>query len=120
MWDTNIHWIQFALNTARHESTKSSPFSLFHCFVSNNPLSNLWSVSDLLPEVMDTVVVKENWTRVWRNLQAAHERVSCYYNPLHCPSPFKVDDVVMLRNNPKSSAIHILQRSLLHAMLDHS
>lgn len=106
-WDTNLHWIQFALNTARHESTIATPFSLFHRFPPpppNNPLSNLWSISDLLPDNLDAVTVKENWTRVCRNLQAAHEKVRRYYNPIRRPSPFKVGDVFLLRNHTRSQA----------------
>ncbi|KAJ4437510.1 hypothetical protein ANN_17655, partial [Periplaneta americana] len=74
-WDSNLHWIQFALNTAKHESTNSTPFSLFFPFQPNNPLSNLWSITDILPNNADPHDVKQNWTRVKRNLQLAHNKV---------------------------------------------
>lgn len=103
-WDSNLHWVQLALNTARHESTRVTPFSLFHSFVPNNPLSNFWSLADLLPEKIDPSMVRENWTRARKNLQAAHERVRRYYNPLRKESPFQIGDLVFLRNHPRSQA----------------
>ena len=38
-WDNNLGWLQFAFNTARHESHSATPFSLFYAFTPNSPLS---------------------------------------------------------------------------------
>jgi hypothetical protein len=54
-WDENLVWLQFAFNTARHEAHKDSPFSLMMSFTSNSPLSNLWSIKDLLPDDPDNL-----------------------------------------------------------------
>ena len=50
-WDQNLYWLSFALNSARHEVHDQTPVSVVLGFRVNNPLSNMWNIHDLLPEV---------------------------------------------------------------------
>ncbi|KAJ4442664.1 hypothetical protein ANN_04253 [Periplaneta americana] len=43
--------------------------------VSINPLSNLWSITNILPDNAGPQDFKQNWTRVKRNLHLAHNKV---------------------------------------------
>lgn len=103
-WDLNLEWLQYAFNTAIHESHKSTPFSLLLGFQPNCPLSNLWSLNELLPDVVDPVEIKERWKRAYANLKKSHGVVERKYNRSRVPSPFKVGDVVFLKNHPLSNA----------------
>lgn len=49
-WDETLSWLPLALNLARHESSKFTPFELMFRFRPNCPLSNAWHLYDLLPE----------------------------------------------------------------------
>jgi hypothetical protein len=41
LWDSELHWLQFAFNSAHHESVKLAPNSLMLAFAPHNPLSNV-------------------------------------------------------------------------------
>jgi hypothetical protein len=40
-WDENLGWLQFASNSAHHDSHKHTPFGLTFSFTPNSPLSAL-------------------------------------------------------------------------------
>lgn len=40
-WESQLHWLQFLFNMAKHEAHKETPFSLMMEFKPNSPLSNL-------------------------------------------------------------------------------
>jgi transposase InsO family protein len=80
-WDENLSWLQFAFNSARHDLHKASPFSLMFAFTPNSPLSNLWSIKDLLPDVCDTDSIRQRWDSARRNVRRAHEVVRARYDP---------------------------------------
>jgi transposase InsO family protein len=80
LWDSELHWLQFAFNSAHHESVKCAPISLMLAFTPNNPLSNVWSLADLVPNNPDPAALRETRNRARRNLALAHERVCRYYD----------------------------------------
>jgi transposase InsO family protein len=47
LWNSELYWLQFAFNSARHEAHDCTPFSLMCGFKPYNPLSNVWSTSEL-------------------------------------------------------------------------
>ncbi|XP_046674898.1 uncharacterized protein LOC124363682 [Homalodisca vitripennis] len=71
-WDQALPWIQFAFNTAVHESHKAVPFELLFGFPPNNPLANIWRIGDLLPPP-GTPDVASTWAAARRNLFRARE-----------------------------------------------
>ena len=103
-WDENLSWLQFAFNSARHESHKTTPFSLMFSFTPNSPLSNLWSIKELLPETPDFRSIQERWEAARRNLRLAHAAVRRTYDRGRQPPPFHVGSRVWLKNYPLSKA----------------
>jgi hypothetical protein len=103
-WDENLNWLQFAFNTARHEAHKNCPFSLMMSFAPNSPLSNLWSIKDLLPDDPHTNSIRDRWNTALRNLRLAHNHAARKYNRTRKPPPFQVGDHVWLRHFPVSKA----------------
>jgi hypothetical protein len=86
-WDSELYWLQFAFNTARHEAHDCIPFSLTFGFISNNPLSNIWYISYLLPDKPDSGAFRELWSRVKRNIRRSHERQRLHYDRDRKDSP---------------------------------
>ena len=111
-WDENLSWLQFAFNSARHDSHKVSPYSLMFTFTPNSPLSNLWSLKDLLPDHCDANSIRERWDAARRNLRLAHEVVRTRYDSTRKPVPFRTGDLVWLRNFPVSKAERKLSAKL--------
>lgn len=105
-WDTNLSWLQFAFNTARHETHGATPFSLVMAYSPNCPLSNLWSLADLLPDQPTPQLIQERWRKAHNNLRRSHQRVANFYNRHRHPVPFKDGDTVMMRHYPVSSGIN--------------
>lgn len=114
LWDTNLHWLQAAFNMARHESHKETPFSILMAYRPNNPLSNLWSLKDLLPDRPKPDEIKEIWTRARKNLMSAHERHRKIYNKGRSPVKCKVGDSVMYKNYTLSKASNKYAAKLAH------
>ena len=114
LWDTNLHWLQAALNMARHEAHKQTPFSILMAFKPNNPLSNLWSIKDLLPDKPEPNQIKEIWARAKRNLMRAHQRRKEVYNRDRTPVRCKIGDTVMYKNYTLSKATNQYSAKLAH------
>jgi hypothetical protein len=100
-----IQWLQFAFNSAHHESMKCAPISLMLAFTPNNPLSNVWSLADLLPNNPDQATLWETSNRSRSNLARAHEHVHRYYDSRRRPNDYSVGQLVMVRNFPQSRAV---------------
>ena len=105
-WDVNLYWLQMAFNFARHESHKYTPYSLMFTFPPNNPLSNLWSIKELLPDSDKHVNVKDLWKRVAANLKVSHGKVLQRYNQNRRPVPFSEGDLVLVKTFPQSKAVN--------------
>jgi hypothetical protein len=104
LWDYELHWLQFAFNSAHHESVKCAPTSLMFGFTPYNPLSNVWALADMLPSNPDPVALREIWNRARRNFARVHERVRRLYDRGRRPNNFAVRQLVMVRNYPQSRA----------------
>ena len=102
-WDTKLHWLQHAFNTAKHEAHNTTPFSLMMAFQPNCPLSNLWSLVDLLPDNSSPKVIQEKWKEAFNNLKRRKARLAQSYNKQRLKVPYKVGDSVMLLNHPVSA-----------------
>jgi hypothetical protein len=74
-------------------------------FAPNNPLSNVWSLADLLPNNPDPAALREAWNRSRRNLARAHERARRYYDSRRRPNDYTIGQLVMVRNFPPSRAV---------------
>jgi hypothetical protein len=103
-WDTQLHWLQLAFNTAEHESTKSSPFVVMFPFRAGSPLVNKWKIHELLPERSNNRVLRNRWNNVRRNLVRSRDIVAQRYNQNRRPSTFIAGDIVYYKNHPISSA----------------
>lgn len=79
-WDRSLTWINFAFNSAYHETLKATPASLMFAFPVNSPLSNLWNIHDLLPVSVTPQLIRENWRRAQANINRAHRRSANRYN----------------------------------------
>lgn len=97
-WDRSLPWLSMAFNTARHESHQSTPASLLLGYRIASPLSNLWSIDDLLPENKGVHQVVEQWRKARKNIRAAHKREAMRYNEGRRPNQYRVGDHVFLRN----------------------
>ena len=75
-------------------------------YAPNCPLSNLWNLSDLLPNAPTTAEIRESWKRALNNLRKAHTLVRKQYNRGRSVPCFKAGDYVMLRAHYQSSAIN--------------
>jgi hypothetical protein len=106
LWDSDSHWLQFAFNTACHESLGCTPVSLMFAFSPNNPLSNIWTLSQLLPNRPDPAALRDVWNRARHNLRRSHERVHWYYDSKRQPCPYSIGQKVMIRNYPQSRVAH--------------
>ena len=104
-WDTQLDWLQFAFNTARHEAHQHVPFHLFFGFEPNTSLSNSWSIGDLLPDSPRNFDIAKIWESAHRELLRAHDRSRRRYDKGRRPHSFKVGDRVMLTNHPVSRAV---------------
>lgn len=103
-WDKNLHWLQFSFNSARHESHGEVPFNLVMAFKSNCPLSNLWSLSELLPDSPSPEQIVDTWKRAKANLLHSHQRNKARYDRSRKEHSLKVGDSVFLKNHPLSRA----------------
>jgi transposase InsO family protein len=103
-WDENLGWLQFAFNSAHHDSHKSTPSSLMLAYTPNSPLPALWSINDLLPDDPKPDYIRQRWVAARKNLRASHERLRRLYDARHGPHNFHVGAKVWLRNYPLSNA----------------
>jgi hypothetical protein len=103
-WDENLGWLQFAFNSAYHDSHKSTPFSLMLAYTPNSPLAALWSINDLLPDDPKPDNIRQRWDSARKKLRASHERLRRRYDAHHGPHNFQVGAKVWLRNHPLSNA----------------
>jgi transposase InsO family protein len=103
-WDTQLHWLQLAFNTAEHEATKAAPFAVMFPFRAGSPLLNKWKIHELLPERVNPRVLRGRWNNVRENLVRSKDIMARRYNQDRSPSRFVVGDLVYYKNHPISSA----------------
>ncbi|KAJ8877266.1 hypothetical protein PR048_021720 [Dryococelus australis] len=89
-------------NYPRHEGHKSNPFQLVFRYRPNTPLSNLWSIDEILP--VKPKKIKGNWRRAERrthkNLRLPYERSKTKYNKDISLNPFRAGDSLMCQARP--------------------
>jgi hypothetical protein len=96
--------LALAFNSAWHESTATTPASLFLGRDLNHPLGLKWKLGEL--ELgSDTKSVQEFWKLTLDRLQKARARVAARYNQGRRRTDFQVADLVLLRLNPLSSRL---------------
>lgn len=96
-WDEQLHWLQAAFNSARHESHKLRPIDLMLTYTPRNTLSILWDINQLLPDNPTAAVLRETWHRAKRNLMYSHEKRKLRYEQRNRPNPYKVGDLVLVK-----------------------
>lgn len=95
-WDRQLHLFQVAFNSAKHESTGTSPAELFLGYPIATPLENNWNLDELL-QIKDDENLEEKWTKAIGHLHAAHEKVRRQYNQGRQENHFRIGDRVMFR-----------------------
>lgn len=103
-WDYYIPYIQTAFNGSWHSATKASPSLLFLGRELLHPLLLSWNINldddaYLLPNQME-----QRWADALSALKEASMRGARYYDKLRIPSPFKIEDWVLLKTHPVSSS----------------
>lgn len=97
-WDRSLGWLSLAFNTAYHEAHRTTPAKLMLSYEINSPLSNLWSLNDLLPERVDPEVMRERWEAARKNILLAHRRQAERYNRGRHAASVGVGDLVYVKN----------------------
>ena len=92
--------------SSRSRATRLMPESQGFLPPPNNPLSNLWSIKELLPDSDKHVNVKDLWKRVAANLKVSHGKVLQRYNQNRRPVPFSEGDLVLVKTFPQSKAVN--------------
>lgn len=97
-WDSNLHYIQLALNTAVNDVTKHTAFQLMYNFEPNCSLSAMWGVKDLVGDPSDKKGVKSKFNSAIKNLRLAHAKTK-QRRLLHdgAKHPFKLFDMVYVK-----------------------
>lgn len=103
-WDYYLPFIQTAFNSSWHSATRATPSLLFLGREMTHPLLLTWNINldddaFLLPDQMEI-----RWAEALRSLKEASLRGSRYYNKLRIPSPFKLEDWVLVKTHHLSSA----------------
>lgn len=102
-WDADLNYVQIALNTAKNDSTKFSPFDLMFNHRANNALSNLWNINNLLvPKSPEES--KQNLDKAIQNVKKSilHNRKRDRYSPRHVKHPFKLHSLVVIKTHYQS------------------
>jgi transposase InsO family protein len=101
-WDEGLMFLQLAFNTAKHESTRATPFEVMFPFRAGSPLLHNWGIQELLPDNCTKASIQKRWADVRKSLFQSHQRIAQNYNKGRIPQPFKVGDIVFLKNHPHS------------------
>jgi hypothetical protein len=102
VWDEDLPWISAALNTAKPESTNTTPGVLFLRREIKSPLEARWELP-LKHEENNTPSAQSVWAQAYRNLRLARNKVARRYNEKRTPHSFKVGDQVLYRKNVVNS-----------------
>lgn len=112
-WDKNLPYIIFALRTFRNETTGYSPAKL-HCGRELRSFFELFTSMDdpnhkeFDPKIYDETLQEELayiFERVKKTVKRAKVQQASQYNLRHRKVTFKVNDLVLKKNFPQSSAV---------------
>lgn len=99
-WDSRLHLIQLALNTARSEVHLKTPFELIHTYKPNHGLSNLWHIKDLIDDKRNEQETKECFDQAIRNIKLASEKTILRRRAKNENThPFRLDSVVYVKTH---------------------
>jgi hypothetical protein len=101
-WDEELPRISAAFNTAKHESTDTTPDILFLGREIKSPLETRWELP-LEQEGSDAPSTQSVWARAYRNLKLSRNKVAQRYNERRTSNSFKVWDKVLFKKNVVSS-----------------
>lgn len=102
-WDQNLHWFQVAFNSSQHDSTGTTPASLFLGREITHPLQLAWKLDHLVPQD-PKAPTEERWQKALEALQHAQQKRQRYYDRDRQPHTFKPGDWVLYRLHPQSKA----------------
>jgi hypothetical protein len=112
-WDQNLHWFQIALNSAIHDSTKTTPSRLLCGRDIKHPLELQWDLHRLLGDDSRPDDLAREWDTALENLRRAHGERKAKYDRGRLPNTFKPGDWVMYRQNNVSKAADQINQKLL-------
>ncbi len=118
-WSDHLAKIQFAMNTAYHESTRFSPYYILHgmnMITSGDEYKLIGKDVDSTEERSEHL--KEIRSIVKRNIATAYERYSKYYNLRARPVSFKAGDIVWRRNNVLSDKSKNIAKKLTKLFIE--
>jgi transposase InsO family protein len=110
-WDEDLHLLTLAFNSAFHESSKTSPSSLFLGRELNTPLENVWELGEV-NGAKDESERTRFWRRALQNLTQARDRVARRYNKGRREASYKVGDIVIYRKHVMSSKAQGISQKL--------
>jgi len=114
VWDEDLPCLGFAFNTAWHECTKTTPDLLFLGRKIKSPLTVRWNLSEADVDESKSGTSQSFWTRAYRNLKIACEKVTRRYNEGRKEHRFKIGNtVVFKRQFVSSKAQNITGKMLL-------
>lgn len=103
-WDFYLPYIQTAFNGSFHSATKMSPSLLFLGRELTHPLLLAWNIDLDDAAYVHPTLMQQHWAEALKSLKEATLRGSRHYDKLRVPSPFKLNDWVLLRTHPLSSS----------------
>ena len=104
-WEDYLPILEFSYNSAKHVSTKFSPFMLMYGFQPRSPIlvglanEKLHHIKDFLQDHMDMLKLARC------NVQAAQDWYKKYTDTNQCPIIFKEDDYVFLKVPKRSECL---------------
>jgi hypothetical protein len=101
-WDEDLPWLSVAMNTAMHESTKSTPDMSFLGRKLMCPLSVRWDLSPVSKDGSGGMS-QSFWSQAYANLIQARNRVTSRCNARRRAHSYQIDNMVVYRLNVISS-----------------
>ena len=98
-WDQNLSLLQLSLNLAQNEAHKMVPFELLHTYPANEPLTNLWSLSDFMGKRCTKGKLKVKFDKAVANLKESIRRNASRprYSDKKSAHPFQLHSKVFLK-----------------------
>lgn len=108
-WADHLHQFRFAINTSTNESTKFSPYQIMFNSVPRLPLDNLirnetndnyeydFDLNSRIQQHQKLV------SQVEGHLKSSQNKQKIQYDKNHTPTKFKIDDLVVIKDNTLSS-----------------
>lgn len=102
-WDRDLGTIQLCINNSRHGSTKFTPHDLMFQHPSNNAMSNLWSLNDLIDNKKNPETLASNLKQAIKNVKNSIKHNSNRSRYLGKKVPFKRNSLVFVKTHHLSN-----------------